>query len=89
MEKTERKGTRVALTVTAVLSLLLILSLSAVVIFKDQGVFLILFAVFYVLVPGFALLITIDPDAYVRFKSRLCFCRFMQAFLLSSSSTIS
>jgi len=82
MKKTERKGTRVALTVTAVLSLLVILSLSAVVIFKDQGIFLILFAVFYVLVPGFALLITIDPDAYDRFKNQTLLLSFYAGFSL-------
>ena len=79
---TERKGIKAALTVTAVLSLLVILGLSAVVIFKDQGIFLILFALFYVLVPGFALLITIDHDIYDRFKSLTLLLSFYAGFSL-------
>ena len=82
MDKAESKGIRVALTVTAVLSLLVILGLSAVVIFKDQGIFLILFALFYVLVPGFAFLITLDHDIFDRFRSWTLILSFFAGFSL-------
>lgn len=82
MEIAERKGIRVTLTVTAVISFLIILGLAAVVIFKDQGIYLILFTLFYVIVPGFALLITIDHDIFDRFRNWTLILSFFAGFSL-------
>ncbi len=80
METAERKGIRIALTVTAVLSLLIILGIAALVIFKDQGIYLMLFTLFYVLVPGFALVITIDHDIFERFGNWTLILSFFAGF---------
>ena len=82
MERAERKGLRVALTALAVLSLTVILGLTAFLIFKDQGIYQIFFSVLYVFIPGFALVITLDPDACDRFKKWTPLLSFFLGFSL-------
>ena len=82
MENAERKGIRVSLTAIAVLSLLVILGLSTFLIIKDQGIYLIVFTLLYVLVPGFALCIALDPDICERFKNWTLILSFFAGFSL-------
>ena len=82
MEIAERKGIRVTLTAIAVLSLATIIGLAGILIVKDQGIYLILFSLLYVLVPGFALLITLDHEACDRFGKWTPILSFFAGFSL-------
>ena len=82
MEIAERKGIRVALTAIAVLSLATIIGLAGILIVKDQGIYLILFSLLYVLVPGFALLISLDHEACDRFGKWTPILSFFAGFSL-------
>ena len=82
MDNTEKKGIRVASAVIAVISLLVILSLSAFLVVKDQGIYLIGFTFLYVLIPGFALLISLDPDICKRFGQWTPLLSFFEGFSL-------
>ena len=82
MDNAEKKGIRVASAVIAVISLLIIISLSAFLVIKDQGIYLIVFTLLYVLIPGFALLISLDPDICKRFGNWTPLLSFYAGFSL-------
>ena len=82
MDKTEKKGIRITSAVIAVISLLVILGLSAFLVVKDQGIYLIAFTFLYVLIPGFALLISLDPDICKRFGQWTPLISFFAGFSL-------
>ena len=82
MDIAEKKGIRITSAVIAVISLLVILGLSSFLVIKDQGIFLIGFTFLYVLIPGFALLISLDPDICKRFGQWTPLLSFFAGFSL-------
>ena len=82
MDNAEKKGIRVASAVIAVISLMIIIGLSAFLVIKNQVLYLIVFTLLYVLIPGFALLISLDSDICKRFRNWTLILSFFAGFSL-------